>query len=643
MGVKVTLPDGAVREYPDGTTGFQVAESISKGLAKQAIAVKVNGQVWDLHRTLPAESAFVIIKEETPEGLDVIRHSAAHILAGAVRRLYGPAVKFGYGPPVEDGFYYDIEFPEGVKVSDADLAKIEEECRKIIASDYKFERTDVPHASAIDRMKELGQPYKVETLEKDIKDPTASLYTDGDFTDLCEGPHVPSSARVRAIKLTKITGAYWKGDLKNKMLTRIYGTAWASQKALDEHVRRLEEAKKRDHRKIGQELELYMFHEYSPGAPFLLPKGAIVYNRLLQFVRDEYRKRGYSEVVTPQIYSSRLWQTSGHWDHFRENMFTLKIDEEDYALKPMNCPSHVMMFQHRRRSYRELPLRIADFCPLHRNELKGVLSGMTRVRKFSQDDAHIFCTEDQMEQEIRGVLDFIKYVYIDVFGMSYDVKLSTRPAKFLGEPALWDRAEAALEKALTELKIPFTPNPGEGAFYGPKIDYDIKDALGRSWQLPTCQLDFQLPRRFEAEYEGADGKRHTPVMIHRAVLGSLERFMGILVEHYAGEFPLWLAPVQAAVIPIGEAEEPYAKSLHGKLLEAGIRAELDLSPQRVSYKIREATLQKVPYMLVCGAREAASGSVSVRERKAGDLGAVPTGELIEKLRRDIGVQTALSG
>src|SRR5262245_8566161 len=502
--IKVTLPDGSVRDYPDGATGLQVAESISKGLAKQAIAVKVDGQVWDLSRKLPAQCSLVILKEESPERLDVIRHSAAHILAGAVRRLYGPGVKFGYGPPVENGFYYDIEFPDGVKVSDDDLAKIEEECRKIISSDYKFERVDVPHAAAIDRMKELGQPYKVETLEKDIKDPTASIYTDGDFTDLCEGPHVPSSARVRAIKLTKITGAYWKGDDKNKMLTRIYGTAWASQKALDEHLRRLDEAKKRDHRKIGQELELFMFHEYSPGAPFLLPKGAVVYNLLLKFIRDEYRKRGYAEVITPQIYSSRLWKTSGHWDHFRENMFTLSIDEEDFALKPMNCPSHVMMFQHRRRSYRELPMRLADFCALHRNELKGVLSGMTRVRKFSQDDAHIFCTEDQTESEIRGVLDFIRHVYVEVFGMTYDVKLSTRPAKFLGEPALWDRAEAALEKALVELKIPFAPNPGEGAFYGPKIDFDIKDALGRSWQLPTCQLDFQLPRRFEAEYEGAD-------------------------------------------------------------------------------------------------------------------------------------------
>ncbi len=641
MATKVTLPDGSVREYPDGTTALQVAESISKGLAKVVIAAKVNDEVRDLGRPLPAECRVVLIKEDTPEGLEVIRHSAAHIMAGAVRRIYGEGVKFGYGPAIEDGFYYDMEFPEGVKFSDEDLPKIEEECRKIIASDFRFERADRPHAEVVQRMQELGQPYKVETLRENIKDATASTYTDGDFTDLCEGPHVPSTARVKAIKLTKVTGAYWKGDQANRMLTRLYGTAWASQKALDEYVRRIEESKKRDHRKLGQELGLFMFHEYSPGAPFLLPKGAIVYNLLQQFVREEYRKRGYDEVVTPQLYNSRLWQTSGHWDHYRENMFTLKIDEEDYALKPMNCPSHVLMFQHARRSYRELPMRIADFCALHRNELKGVLSGMTRVRKFSQDDAHIFCTEEQMEAEIKGVLDFVKFVYVDVFGMTYHVKLATRPPKFLGEPELWDRAEAALAKSLEDLKIPYVLNPGDGAFYGPKIDFEIRDALGRAWQLPTCQLDFQLPRRFGAEYEGADGKRHVPVMIHRAVLGSLERFLGILVEHYAGEFPPWLAPVQVTVIPVGESENAYARDVHAKLLAAGVRAEIDLSNQRVSYKIRGASLQKVPYMLVCGARESASGQVAVRERKAGDLGTSGVPEFLEKLRRDIGLPTAL--
>jgi threonyl-tRNA synthetase len=643
MSIKVTLPDGSVREYPDGTTGLQVAESISKGLAKQSIAVKVNGQVWDLNRKLPAECTLTVIKEETPEGLDVIRHSAAHILAGAVRRLYGPQVKFGYGPPVEDGFYYDIEFPEGVKVSESDLAKIEEECKKIIESNFPFERVDVAHAAAIERMKELGQPYKIETLEKDIKDPTASLYSDGDFIDLCEGPHVPSTARVRALKLTKITGAYWKGDDKNKMLTRIYGTAWASQKALDEYVRRLDEAKKRDHRKIGQELELFMFHEYTPGSVFFLPKGAVIYNELLSFIRREYRRRGYQEVVTPQLYNKQLWQTSGHWDHYRENMFLLNMDDQESSLKPMNCPSHLLIFQHRRRSYRELPWRIADFCPLHRNEIRGTLAGMTRVRKMEQDDAHIFCAPEQVEAEVEGCLDFVRFVYDKVFQMPYVAKFSTRPPKFLGDASVWDKAESDLKSALGKSGIVYEVAAGEGAFYGPKIDFFMKDAIGREWQLSTIQLDFQLPLRFKAEYEAADGHRHTPVMIHRAILGSLERFIGVLTEHYAGEFPLWLAPVQAVVIPIGEAEEAYAKSVHGKLVEAGVRAELDLSPQRVSYKIREATLQKVPYMAVCGAREAASGSVSVRERKAGDLGAVPAGEFIEKLRRDIGVQTALSG
>ncbi|MBI4566607.1 MAG: threonine--tRNA ligase [Planctomycetes bacterium] len=637
MSVHVILPDGARREFPDGTTGLQVAEAISKGLAKVAIAVRVNGEIWDVRRCLPAECALEVIKEDSPDGLFVIRHSAAHIMAGAVRRLYGSGVKFGFGPPVEDGFYYDMEFPDHVKVTEDDLPNIEEECRKIIAADYPFERADVPHGDAVRRMEELGQPYKVETLRQDIHDPTASLYTDGDFIDLCEGPHVPSTARVRALRLMKVTGAYWRGDPHNRMLTRLYGTAWASQKALDEYLRRLEEAKKRDHRKLGQELELFLFHEYSPGAVFFLPKGAILYNELLAFLRREYRRRGYQEVITPQLFNRKLWETSGHWEHFRENMFVLSVDEEEYSLKPMNCPSHMLIYQHRRRSYRELPMRIADFCALHRNEIRGVLAGMTRVRKFEQDDAHIFCTAEQIEGEVFGCLDFVRHVYERVFGMPYEAKLSTRPPTFMGEAALWDRAEAALKTALEKAGVAYAAAPGEGAFYGPKVDFFMKDAIGRDWQLSTIQLDFQLPRRFGAEYEGADGQRHVPVIIHRAILGSLERFIGVLVEHYAGEFPLWLAPVQVVVLPITEQEEAYARSVHAELTGAGFRSEIDLSNQRLSYKIRAATLQKAPYMLVCGAREAASGTVAVRARKEGDEGVVRVDEFIDRLRREIGV------
>jgi threonyl-tRNA synthetase len=557
-------------------------------------------------------------------------------MATAVRRLYGPGVKFGYGPSVEDGFYYDMEFPDGVKFSEDDLPKIEAECRKIIEANEPFVRKDLPKDDVIALMQSLAQPYKVQTLEQDIKDPTASTYTDGDFTDLCEGPHVPSTGRVRAIKLTKVTGAYWKGDQSNKMLTRLYGTAWHSQKALDEYVKRVEEAKKRDHRRIGQDLELFMFHEWSPGAPFFLPKGAIIYNELLAFIRAEYRKRGFQEVVTPQLYNKGLWELSGHWSHYRENMFLLKIDEEDYSLKPMNCPSHVLMFKHRRRSYRELPLRIADFCPLHRNEIKGVLSGMTRVRRFSQDDAHIFCTHEQIEAEIGGQLDFMQYVYRDVFQMPFIAKLSTRPPKYLGEIETWNKAEAALEKALKENKVDYVVNAGDGAFYGPKIDFDMKDAIGRPWQLTTIQLDFQLPVRMGAEYEGADGQRHAPVMIHRAILGSLERFIGVLTEHYAGDFPLWLSPVQAVVIPVNNEEPAYAKQVHQKLAAEGFRVEIDLSNDRLSYKIRAHELAKAPFMLVCGAKEAQAGTVALRERKKGDAGAVALDEFIARLRRDIG-------
>ncbi|HLY10522.1 MAG TPA: threonine--tRNA ligase [Planctomycetota bacterium] len=644
MAVKVTLPDGSVKEYPDGTNALQVAESISKGLAKVVVAAKVNGEIMDFHRPLPAECSVLLIKEDSPEGLEVIRHSAAHIMAGAVKRLYGDGVRFGYGPPVEDGFYYDMEFPAGVKISEDDLSRIEAECRTIIESNFPFERQDLPKDQVIELMKKTGQGYKVQTITENIKDPTASIYTDGDFTDLCEGPHVPSTGRVKAIKLTKVTGAYWKGDQKNAMLTRLYGTAWASQKALDEYVKRMEEAKKRDHRKLGQDLELFMFHEWSPGAVFFLPKGAVVYNELQAFIREEYRKRGFQEVVTPQLYNKGLWQLSGHWDHYQENMFILDIDEDKFSLKPMNCPSHVLMFKHRRRSYRELPMRIADFCPLHRNEVKGVLAGMTRVRKFEQDDAHIFCTEEQIGAEMAGQIDFVKHVYTNTFRMPFVAKLSTRPEKFLGKVETWNAAEASLEKALKDNGVEYKINAGDGAFYGPKIDFDIKDAIGRNWQLATIQLDFQLPVRMGCEYEGQDGQRHHPVMIHRAMLGSLERFIGILTEHYGGEFPLWLAPVQAAVLavsPVTDEIEAYAKKLHQTMLDAGLRCEIDLSADNISAKIKARELQKIPYMAVVGAKESAAGTVAVREHKKGNRGVVSAEDFVSNLRRDVAAKSTV--
>ncbi len=633
MSVRVRLPDGSVREVPDGSTAFDVAQSISKGLAKASIAAKVNGEVWDLSRRLPAECDLVLLKEDSPEALEVKRHSGAHILAGAVRRLFGAEAIFGVGPPVDDGFYYDIEFP--AKISEDDLARIEAEMRKIVQENVPFVREDLPKDEVVRRMGEMGQKYKLEIL-KGIPDATASLYTDGDFVDLCEGPHVPSTGRIGAFKLDRLTGAYWRGDANNPMLTRVYGLLFRDQKELDAFVHAREEAKKRDHRKLGQELELFQFHDWSPGAVFFLPKGTVVYNELLAFVREEYRKRGFQEVLTPQLYNKALWELSGHWEHYRENMFLLKIDEEEFSLKPMNCPSHVLMFKHRRRSYRELPMRLADFCPLHRNELRGVLAGLTRVRKFEQDDAHIFCTPEQIEGEIRGQIDFVNHVYGRVFRMPFAARLATRPPKFLGEVETWNHAEAALEKALKEYGVSYTVDAGGGAFYGPKIDFDMRDALGRPWQLSTIQLDFQLPQRMDAKYEGPDGKYHHPVILHRAILGSLQRFIGVLTEHYGGEFPLWLSPVQAVVLPVTDKEDEYARRVLQKLVDAGVRCELDLSNDRISYKIRNSQLQKVPYMLVVGAREREAGTVAVRERKRGDVGPVPLEDFVVNLRREIG-------
>lgn len=608
--LKITFPDGASKKFSKGTTALEIAEGISRGLAEEAITAKVNGQLYDLARPIEADSSLQLLKFDSAEGKSVFWHSAAHVMAQAVTRLF-PFAKLTIGPTFESGFYYDIDHepfrPE-------DLGKIEAEMAKIVAEKLEIKRKVLTKEEALKLFKDNS--YKVEIIKEDVKDSEEiSAYQQGDFIDLCHGPHVPNTGYIKAFKLTKISGAYWRGDAKNKPLQRLYGIAFPAKKQLDEHAAMLQEAEKRDHRKLGKDLELFMFHDWSPGSAFFLPKGAIIYNELIDFIRGEYRKRGYKEVITPQLFNKALWELSGHWQHYKENMFVLKMDDDDCSLKPMNCPSHVLIFKNRTRSYRELPLRIADFCDLHRNELKGVLGGLTRARKFSQDDSHIFCTREQIGTEMQQLLEFVKFVYVDTFKFEFRAKLSTKPEKSMGEPELWVQAEKALEDALKASKLKYEIKPGEGAFYGPKIDFDVRDSIGRDWQLATIQLDFQMPIKMEAEYEGQDGKRHPAVMIHRAILGSLERFIGVLTEHYAGKFPLWLSPVQVRILTVADRFNDYANQLRQKYLDAGIRVEVDDKAESVPYKVREAELDKVNYILVVGEKEIAAGTVTVRKGK----------------------------
>jgi len=538
--------------------------------------------------------------------LEKIRHSASHVLASAVKELF-PEAKLGIGPAIDDGFYYDFDLKHTF-IPD-DLKKLEEKMQEIIEKDLDFKKSKKTRNEAEKILKE--EPYKLELL-KDLPDDNITFYTHGSFIDLCAGPHVKNTKEIKAFKLLKIAGAYWRGDSKNKQLQRIYGTAFSSKKELDDYLKKLAESEKRDHRKIGQQLGLFFFHEYSPGSPFFEPKGTIIYNELLSFIREEYKKRGYLEVITPQIFNKALWETSGHWKHFKEDMFILNIDNSEAALKPMNCPSHVLIFKNKIRSYRELPLRIADFCVLHRNELRGVLGGLTRVRKFSQDDAHIFVTEEQLEKEILGLMDFVEYVYKKVFNFNYIVNLSTKPEKAMGDPKLWDKAEEALKNALKKKKIKFNIKEGEGAFYGPKIDFDIKDSLDRSWQLATIQLDFQMPLNFKATYEGKDGNKHTPIMIHRAILGSLERFIAILIEHFAGKFPLWLSPIQVKVLTLTDRNKEFAEEVFNKLKENNIRVELDERSESIGKKVREAQLEKINYSITIGDKEQEKKTLAIR-------------------------------
>jgi threonyl-tRNA synthetase len=623
--IKLTLPDGSIREVPAGTTPLQVAESIGSRLARDAVAARVAGELVDLTRPLQADSSLEILTKKNAESLEVLRHTTAHATAQAVQELF-PGTKIAQGPVIEDGFYYDFDREE--PFSDKDLEAIEKRIAEIVQRDLPVRRLDLPREEAIAHFEKEDEPYKVH-FARTKGGEIVSIYRQGEWDDFCRGPHVPSTGRLGAFKLLSVAGAYWLGDERNKMLQRIYGTAFFARKELEEHLRLLEEARKRDHRKLGRELDLFSFHSEAPASPFFHPRGATVYNLLIDYVRGLYRDYGYSEVITPQIFDAELWHKSGHYEHYRDNMYFTEVDGRQFAVKPMNCPSHCLLYSEGRHSYRELPIRIADFGRLHRYELSGVTAGLTRVRSFSQDDAHIFCTEDQISSEVASVTSMILECY-GMFGFEVKIVLSTRPADRAGDDSLWDRAEEALRGALADQGHEFTVAEGEGAFYGPKIDFVAKDALKREHQLGTIQLDYVLPGRFGLTYIDADDNARQPVMIHRAMLGSLERFFGILVEHTGGAFPFWLAPEQVRVLSITERTGEYADKVASRLAESGLRAEADLRNEKIGAKIREAQLAKVPIMLIVGDREATEGAVAVRMRTDGDRGAMETERFLAK-------------
>lgn len=619
--INVTLKGGEIRQYEAGTTALDVAKALGSGLYKAACACKINGEPCDLRTALPDGCELAILTFDDAEGKHAFWHTASHIMAQAVKRLY-PDVKLTIGPAIENGFYYD--FDAGEPLTPETLEKIEAEMKQIVKEALPLERFELSPNEAVKLMEAKNEPYKVELIgEHAGKGEPISFYRQGEFTELCAGPHLPDTGRVKAFKLTSCTGAYWRGDAKNQMLQRIYGTAFPKQAALDEYLARMEEAKKRDHRKLGKELELFTIMEEGPGFPFFLPKGMVLKNLLIDYWREIHREAGYQEISTPMILSRSLWERSGHWAHYKENMYTTVIDEEDYAIKPMNCPGGMLVYKTKPRSYRDLPLRVGELGLVHRHELSGALHGLMRVRCFTQDDAHIFMTPDQIKEEIKGVVALIDKVY-GTFGFPYKIELSTMPEDHMGELADWERATDALRGAITELGYAYEVNEGDGAFYGPKLDFHLQDCLGRTWQCGTIQLDFQLPERFELEYTGADGQKHRPIMIHRVVFGSIERFIGILIEHFAGAFPLWIAPEQVRILPISERHHEKAREIYQQLFNAGMRVEIDERSEKIGYKIREAQLQKIPYMLIIGDKEAESGTVSVRRRGEGDLGAVKT-------------------
>ncbi|WP_240421016.1 threonine--tRNA ligase [Paenibacillus periandrae] len=631
--VKVKLSDGAVREYGYGTTIEQIAGSISPGLRKLAVAGTINGEMVDLNRSIEQDCDIEIITLDSEEGLKVYRHSTAHVMAQALKRIYGEkAVKLGIGPVIEDGFYYDIDIEK--PLSSEDLAAIEQVMGNITAENLPIVRREVDRDEAIRIFERQEEPLKLELIHGLPEASVISIYDQGEFYDLCRGPHLPSTGRIQAFKLLSVAGAYWRGDSNNKMLQRIYGTAFPKKQQLEEHLFILEEAKKRDHRKLGKELGLFMFSEEAPGMPFYLPKGMSIRTELENFSREVQVQQDYQEVRTPLMMNRRMWEQSGHWDHYKDNMYFTEVDDTHYALKPMNCPGHMLIFKNTLHSYRELPIRLAEFGQVHRHEFSGALNGMMRVRTFCQDDAHIFVRPDQVEEEIARVIAFIDQIY-QVFGFEYTIELSTRPEDSMGSAELWDLAEASLQHVLDQSGIAYRMNEGDGAFYGPKIDFHILDALKRSWQCASIQLDFQMPEKFDLSYIGEDNQKHRPVVIHRAAYGSIDRFIGILTEHYSGAFPVWLAPIQARILPVSDAFIDYALQVKQALEAAGIRVEVDIRSEKLGYKIREAQLEKVPYMLVVGKNERSMDKVAVRKREKGDIGSMGIAEIKEQIISEI--------
>ena len=623
------MVNGIPMDVESGVNALDLSGKISKELKKEALAARLNGRVISLVTPIEEEGVLEIVGFNDEDGRRTLRHTASHVLAQAVKHLR-PEAKLAIGPAIENGFYYDFDVDE--PFTPEFLAQVEKEMQKLIKLNERVERFELPRAEALELMKD--EPYKVELINDLPEGETISFYRQGDFTDLCAGPHLPSTGRIKAVKLTSIAGAYWRGSEKNKMLQRIYGTAFTSREALDEYLARIEEARKRDHRKLGRQLDLFDIREEGPGFPFFYPKGMVLRNQLEDYWREIHRKHGYEEIKTPIMLNRALWERSGHWDHYQENMYTTKIDDVDFAIKPMNCPGGILVYERKKWSYRDLPIRSGELGLVHRHELSGALHGLMRVRCFTQDDAHIFMTPDQIRDEIKGVYQLIDEVY-KVFGFEYHVELSTRPENSIGTDEMWELATDGLRGALDDLGVKYVVNEGDGAFYGPKIDFHLTDCLGRTWQCGTIQLDMNLPERFDLTYTGPDGQEHRPVMIHRVVFGSIERFIGILTEHFAGAFPLWLAPVQVRLMTITDRADEAAKAVQAKLEDAGIRTEIDLRNEKIGFKIREAQVQKIPYMLVLGDKEAENGVVAVRKRGEGDIGQMTPDELLAKLREEI--------
>lgn len=629
--IRITLPDGSKKEHEKGILLLDVAKDISEGLARSVLGAVVNGEIKGLQEPVEEDAEVRFVKFEEEEGKEIFWHTSAHLMAFAIQRLF-PDTKFAIGPAIDAGFYYDLD--NNHIFTNEDLEKLESEMKKIVKEGHTLNRKVVSREEALERFRSIEEDYKIELIENLPEDETISYYQLGDFIDLCKGPHLYDVKKIKAVKLTSIAGAYWRGDENNKMLQRIYGISFPKKSQLDEYLVRMEEAKKRDHRKLGKEMGLFTMHEEGPGFPFFHPKGMVLRNEIENFLKAELRKAGYGEIKTPMILNEALWHQSGHWDHYQDNMYFTKIDDKDYAIKPMNCPGSILIYKSSPHSYKELPIRVAEFGQVHRHELSGALHGLMRVRTFTQDDAHIYCLPEQIEEEVTNIIKFCDYIY-SIFGFEYNVELSTRPEDSMGKDEDWDVATKALETALVNNKLDFKVNEGDGAFYGPKIDFHLKDAIGRVWQCGTIQLDFQMPERFELEYINQEGTKSQPVMIHRAVVGSMERFMGILIEHFAGKFPVWIAPVQAIILPISDKYNEKAEDLRIKLEEEGIRTEVDNRSEKIGFKIREAQLNKIPYSLVLGEKEIENNTVALRIRDLGDQGVLETEEFIKMAKEKI--------